>query len=189
MLLYENTPASNYEEIKTWYPVWYCNILEMDVLWKVWGKQLDKIQTGIIKAVDNNFIDYADVQTIGRMEEFLRIEYDGTRALKDRRNTVKALLIDPSHFGQREIKAVISAFTNGEIDVKLIGGRIVITVTREFGVGSLLDDCRQILERRIPAHLALDIRDNALHRSESSVGMASVVTASVIYRIDGSENV
>lgn len=162
MRLYENAYPSTYEEIKTWYPVWYRDVLEMDALWRVWGGQLDAIQAGIIQAIDNNFIDYADAKTLTKLETFLGITYDSPRSLADRRNVLKALLLGMGHIGQQEIKDIISVFTNGEIDVQLIGGMIRITVTRDFGDNFNLYDCHFILDNKIPAHLALDMVDRLL---------------------------
>jgi hypothetical protein len=45
-------------------------------------------------------------------------------------------------------------FTSGEIKVRLISGKIQITVNLETGESFSLDDYRFVLENRIPAHLA-----------------------------------
>lgn len=34
MPLYDNAFPSNYDEIKTYYPVWYFDVLEMDAVWR-----------------------------------------------------------------------------------------------------------------------------------------------------------
>lgn len=162
MRLYDNAYPSTYEEIKTWYPVWYRDVLEMDALWRVWGGQLDEIQAGIIRAIDNNFIDYADAETLAKLEEFFHITYDGPRTLTERRNMIKAIILGQGHVGQKEIKELIAVFTDGEIEVELIGGMVRITVTRDFGDNFNLYDCHFILDNRIPAHLALDMVDKLL---------------------------
>lgn len=162
MKLYDNAYPSTYEEIKTWYPVWYRDVLEMDALWRVWGGQLDAVQSGIIRAIDNNFIDYADAEALTKWEDFFHITYDSPRTLVDRRNLLKALLLGANHIGQKEIKEIISVFTNGEIDVQLNNGLIQITVTRDFGNNFNLYDCNYILGSKIPAHLGLDLVDQLL---------------------------
>ncbi len=162
MKLYENAYPSTYDEIKTWYPVWYRDVFEMDALWRVWGDQLDGIQAGIIRAIDNNFIDYADAETLTKWEDFFGITYDGPRTIVDRRNLLKAILLGSGHIGQQEIKDMVAVFTDGEIEVQLIGGMIRITVTRDFGDNFNLYDCHYILDGRIPAHLALDMVDRLL---------------------------
>ena len=166
MKLYENAWPNIYEEIKTWYPVWYREVLEMDALWRIWGMHLDAAQMGIIQAVDNNFIKYADAQTITGFENFLGIVYDGPRTLSERRNVLKALFTGTGHIGQREIKELISVMADGEIEVSLVEGSIQITVTRESSDGFNLYDFHLILDKIIPAHLGLRFIDNT-HRAYS----------------------
>jgi hypothetical protein len=159
MRLYEHAWPSKYEEIKTWYPVWYREFLEMDALWRAFGGQLDEAQAGIVQAVDNNFIDFADAQALTRLESFLGIEYDGPRTPVERRNVLKAFVVGNGHIGQKQIKELVSAFTDGEIEIALAGGMVRVAVTRDFGDRFSLYDCHLVLDRRIPAHLALELVD------------------------------
>jgi len=160
MKLYENAWRSSYEEIKTWYPVWYREVLEMDALWRAWGAHLDAVQAGIVRAVDNNSIRYADARTIAELEAFLGIVYDGPRTLSERRNVLKALFTGTGHIGQREIKELVSVLADGEIGVALVGGTVQVTVTREMSDRFNLYDCHLILDKIIPAHLGLSFIDN-----------------------------
>lgn len=162
MRLYDNAWPSCYEEIKTWYPVWYRDVAEMDALWRAWGRQLDEAQRGIIQAVDNHFVTFADAQAVAKLEAFLGIVYDGPRTLAERRNVVRAFMRGQGHIGQKEIKALIAVFTEGGIEVDLVGGTIQITVTRDLGDRFNLYDCHLVLDNRIPAHLVLGLVDNIL---------------------------
>ena len=157
MRLYDNAFPSTYDEIKTWYPVWYQDVLEMDAIWRVLGKRLDEIQAGIIQAIDNNFIDLADVETIKKLEEWFGIVYDGPRTLVERRSVVKAFIVGNGHIGQEQIKEIIATFIDGKIEIELIGGMIQITVTRDVVDRFNLYDCRLILDKRIPAHLRISL--------------------------------
>ena len=159
MLLYENAVKSNYEEIKTMYPVWYWDIFDMDVLWKIYGRKFDEIQEDISQAVNNNFIDYADSRTITDYEIFLYITYDGARTLAERRAVVKAFMLGNGHIGQKEIKELISVFTDGEITVAFANGIIQVSVTRDWADRFNLYDCHLVLDKKIPAHLALGLTD------------------------------
>lgn len=110
----------------------------------------------------NAFADYADAKTLTKLEEFFRISNDGSRSLVSRRNMIKAILLGQKHVGQKEIEEIISLFTDGEIDMELIGGALRITVTRDFGDNFNLHDLYFILGSRIPAHLALGMVDKAI---------------------------
>lgn len=162
MQLYDNAYPSTYDEIKTWYPVWYRDVLEMDALWRVWGEKLDEIQSSIIQTIDNNFIDFSDSRTLAKLEEFFAITYDGPRSIVERRNVIKGLIIGQGHIGQKDIKKLIEVFTAGDIDIALVGGAIRITVTRNFDDSFNLYDCHLVLDNRIPAHLVLDMVDKLL---------------------------
>lgn len=162
MPLYENTLWNNYEEIQTWYPAWYREILEMDALWQTYGKQLDEIQTGLVRAVDNTFIKTMDSRTASDWEKFIGIVYDGPRSLAERRNIVKAFFLGQGHIGQKEIRELISVFTNGKIDIKLIKGAIQITVTHDLSDSFNLYDCHLVLDHLIPGHLSLSLVDDSL---------------------------
>lgn len=159
MRLYENTTASNYETLKTLYPVWYRNVLEMDAIWKALGPQLDGMQKGLTQAVDNGFIWFADEPTITSLERFLYIPVSRAKPMIERKTLVASFSIGNGHIGAEEIKAIISIFTNGQIEVTLVGGTIDVSVTREISDRFNLADCLYILEKKVPAHLRLALRD------------------------------
>ena len=166
MLIYENAFPSTYEEIKTWYPVWYREVLDMDALWRVFGGQLDEIQAGIIRAVDNNFIDFADARTIARLEDFLRIRHESPLTLEERRNVLRGFMFGRGHIGRAEIKAGVELFTDGAVDVAFAQGG-VITVDITHGSAVNFAGIYMVLGARIPAHLALVFSENltAAHAS------------------------
>ena len=166
MLIYENAFPSTYEEIKTWYPVWYHEVLDMDALWQVFGGQLDEIQAGIVRAVDNNFIDFADARTITRLEDFLRIRHDSPLTLEERRNILRAFILGRGHIGRAEIKAIVGLFTDGATEVGFTqGGIITVDITHSGTVN--FAGIYMVLGMRIPAHLALVFGENltAAHRA------------------------
>lgn len=158
MRLYEDAPK-NFDLIKTYYPVWYWEVLEMVAIWRALGLQLDDIQAGIIQAVDNNFVSTADAETLSKLESFLYITYDGPRTLEERRALISSFFIGNGHIGRKEIIEIVSAFTSGEISVALVGGTIEISVTRELSDRFNLSDCTFIVSKRIPAHLGLLFND------------------------------
>ena len=160
MLIYENAWPSTYEEFKTWYPVWYRDILEMDAIWQVLGGQMDKVQALLVWMVDSNFIDHADASMIARLENFLGIVHPYPRTLVERRAVLRGFTIGRGHMGRPRIIELISIFTAGEIDVSFTRpGRINVAVTRDFGDMFNLHDINMIIGHRIPSHLSLWIAD------------------------------
>jgi len=159
MRLYDNSYPSGYDELKTYYPVWYREVLEMDALWRVMGQQLDSIQSGITQAVDNCFISTADAETLRKLEEFLYISYEGSRTLEERRALISSFFIGTGHIGEQELKDITALFTNAPISVELIGGTVEISVTRELSDRFNLIDCLFMILKRIPAHLKVVFND------------------------------
>lgn len=160
MLIYENAFPTTYEEIKTWYPVWYRDVFEMEALWRVLGGQMDSIQADIIQMVENNFIEFADAPTVTKLEEFYGIVHPFPRTLVERRAVLIGFVRGRGHIGRPKIIELISLFTTGEIDVAFSRpGKVDVTVTRDFGDMFNLADVHMILGHRIPAHLTLGVID------------------------------
>ena len=159
MRLYDNALSSRYEELKTFYPVWYRDVLEMDALWRVFGNRLDEVQAGIVQAIGNCYINTADEEAIKKLEDFLYVTYDGPRTLPERRALVASFFIGNGHIGEKEIKELMAGFTNGEISVALVGGTVEISVSREISDRFNLADSTYVILKRIPAHLGLSFSD------------------------------
>lgn len=181
MRLYEYAPESNYAELKTFYPNWYGDFLEADVMWKALGKQLDAVQRGIIRVVDNNFIYTADAETLTQIEMFLHIPRDETRTLNDRRRMIASFFIGGGHIGAREITAIVSQFTNGRIAVALVGGTIEISVEMDPSDKLNLADCIYVLRTRIPAHLGIAF--NEQRQSSGAVVIGGITEVSALLEV------
>lgn len=161
MQLYENAYPSNYEELKTYYPVWYRDVLEMDAIWQAMGHQLDGIQSGIVRAVDNCFIETADESTIKETEDYLEITYFGSLTLEERRALIKSNIIGSGKMSSTKIKEIVRTFTNAECEVSLNTGEINIEITFTENPGNpsdYVDTLRSTLEKKLPAHLKLTLQ-------------------------------
>ena len=82
MRLYDNAPGNYHDELASWFPAWYRQVLEMDALWNTWGILLDKLQADILQVLDNNFLLHCDESTIEMWEEFLGITLVSPRDLE-----------------------------------------------------------------------------------------------------------
>lgn len=163
MRLYDNAYASSYEELKTYYPVWYRDVVEMDVLWQVFGTHLDEIRRGIIQAVENSFVAQADLETIIKLEKFLYITYDGVRTLEERRRLVKSFLVGFGKMSASVIRELIFSFTNASADIKLEpfdeAGNNCLFITAERGDTDtlFLADLDSVLRKKLPAHIVFKL--------------------------------
>ena len=159
MSLYDNAFPSNYEEIRTFYPVWYFDVKEMDAVWRTTGKQLDAVQSGVEAIITNNFIATADDTTLKALEKFLGLTPNPDRTSSERRQLIASVLSSTPHIGAPEIKDLVGTFTLGDIDVSFDGGEIRVTVTRDMADRLNMADCLYVLQGRIPAHLDLMFTD------------------------------
>lgn len=162
MSLYENAYKSTYEEILTYYPLWYADVLEMTAVWKILCGELDEARNGIVQAVNNCFVNSADEAAISRYEKFLGVTYDGERTLSERRDMVASFFIGKGHIGEPEIVDIMSKFTSGSVSVNFENGIITVKVEREFSDRFNLSDSTYVLQKRIPAHLRLEFLDLSL---------------------------
>jgi hypothetical protein len=159
MKLFDNAYHIIFDELKTWYAVDYHEVYDMVQLWRAWDKVFTGVQSGIILAVDNNFVRHADAQTVTRLEQFLGIVHTAVLTLEERREAILAFIAGQGKIGRPEIKVILSAFIQGEIDVEFDAGVITITVTRSPNESAMHDEIHRALDWRIPAHLALRSAD------------------------------
>ena len=80
--LYPNGFPSAYEELKTFYPVFYRDVFEMDAIWRAAGGGLDEIEDGVDAVVNNNFVSLMDTDALAQMETFLGIPLNQKRTLE-----------------------------------------------------------------------------------------------------------
>jgi hypothetical protein len=119
LTFYEKDYASNYEELATYYPLYYQDVYEMQEILKAEGHLADGIENGIERAYLNNFIDYADAETIGKLEAFLSLDHNKTKELEMRRRIIKAHFVGNGKMSATLIKSMIQAYTDADVDVEL----------------------------------------------------------------------
>ncbi len=156
-MLYDNAWPSTYEEIRSFYPVWYWDVFEMDAIWRAQGYELDNVRRTIERIIDDGYIATADSDMIAQYEHFLDLPADKTIPLEERRKIVSATLFLILHIGASEIKEIIGIFTDGPVTVTFANGKIGIIVESGEREPPSIDACDALLRKRIPAHLALDL--------------------------------
>ena len=116
--LYPNGFPSAYEELKTFYPVFYRDVFEMDAIWRAAGGGLDEIEDGVDAVVNNNFVSLMDTDTLAQMETFLGIPLNQKRTLEARRKLVALYFIGGNHIGSQEIKDIVFGYTGASSSVE-----------------------------------------------------------------------
>lgn len=154
--LYPDGFPSVYDELKTFYPVFYRDVFEMDAIWRVCGGGLDEVEDATDSVANNTFISLMDENAISLMETFLGITSTTKKDLETRRKLVASYFLGADHIGAPEIKEITSAFTSGECEVAFKDGTVYIHIKADINDTPATDDYYSILRKRIPAHLGVD---------------------------------
>ncbi len=154
--LYPNGFPSAYEELKTFYPVFYRDVFEMDAIWRSSGGGLDEIEDSVDRVANSTFISTMDEEALAQLEVFLGIPRDSSRTLAERRKLAAAYFLGTGHFGAEEIKEIARAFTEGVCEVSFYDSTVFIHIKADIADTPPADDFYFILRRKIPAHLGVN---------------------------------
>ena len=155
--LYPNGFPNVYEELKTFYPVFYRDVFEMDAIWRSAGGKLDEIEAGVDAAANDTFISMMDAAALSDMEAFLDIAPNKNRTLEVRRKLVASYFVGANHIGAPEIKELVRGYTGDTPEVKFSKGRIYVCISPPYESAFFSSDIIECLLRKIPAHLALSL--------------------------------
>lgn len=152
-----NQQRSGYEELVSYGPYFYKNILEMDANYKFAGKTLDIMANGLETIIHDQFIDSADEETISRMEKWLAIDDAKSRSLEDRKKKVKLIWNGGEKLSGNLIKNMVKSYTGCDEDpsVRMTTFLRIQTQAKEENTIYLADLLDQ-LNRMKPAHIRLE---------------------------------
>lgn len=153
--LYPPGRRSGYQELLSYYPRYYAEVLEMQAILKYFGDLCDYLEANTEQAFLNYFVKAADEETIEHWENVLHIPYPEGKTLEERRAVVLGKLCSRSHIGEPEIRDTIAAYTPNEVWVDFDLGIIYIVIQ-----GNVFDETSLIetLYEKIPAHLKIDMK-------------------------------
>lgn len=178
MRVYDNAPANYHDELASWFPSWYQQVLEMDALWQTWGALLDQLQADIMRVLNNNFLVSCDEDTIHMWEDFLNITIVKPRDLENRRRFIMM------HFGgfgkcsATKIKSVIKQYTGSDSTVTFerydAEGNHWLNIQMERGDMETLyvGDVQFVLDKIIPAHILHSLKTVQEANIRSSVSIS-----------------
>lgn len=174
MKFYNKYFQSGYEELISYYPRFYRDVAEMVAILKAQGKLADGLEDNIEQTYLNNFILYADEQTISAWETMLGIAYTSALTLDQRRRVVIGRISGYGHIGEPEIRALIANYTDGAVSVDFMRGILTIIIQGEVFDE---DNLYEALLHRIPAHLKLDatIHVRRTFRQDITIGYGGSV--------------
>lgn len=182
-MFYDADFENTYEELISYYPAFYRDVLEMRAVLEAQGRIGDNCIAGIKGVLNNCFIESADEATITRLENFLHIETDYDRSLEERRRLVYSFFVGFGKVSASAIKETIRALTGAGCTLSFKrtdeagNSTLEIEIERGENKGISYADIDTVLSKRIPAHISYEAfvkysinsivtsvkRDNFLH--------------------------
>ena len=159
MRFYQKYYPGNYEELITYYPKFYRDVLEMRAILEAHGAVLDELEDNIELVFFNNFIDTADEQTIADLERFLGIKLNRSRSLEVRRRFVKSFFVGFGKVSASILEAIISSYTHDTVRSRFepfdsAGNNMLHLEYRRGDVPTLyLEDITYLISKKMPAHI------------------------------------
>lgn len=153
--LYPSERLTGYEQLLSYYPVYYREVFEMEAILKYFGELCDLLEEQTEQAYLNYFILEADEETVKTWENLFGIQYSERRTLDERRRVILARFNNLHHIGEPEIRSTIRVFGDNEVWIDFDAGIIYILIQ-----GDIFDDEKlfETLSAKIPAHLKLDVK-------------------------------
>ena len=125
-MYYSNGFDSAYEELITFYPVFYRDVFEMRAILEAEGKIVDEATATINGVIENSFVESADEATITRLEAWLHLQ------------------TDTSADSNIYFKPTDEAGNN----------TLIIEMGRGENADISYSDIKTVLDKKIPAHIA-----------------------------------
>lgn len=162
-MFYNKFFSSSFEELITYYPKFYRDVLEMRAILEAQGRLADGLEDSIEQVFANCFIDTADETTIRKLEEFLHLGLYKERSLEERRRLVKSLFVGSGKTSADMISEMIAAYTGARVTCAFEpfdeagNNKLYIDFDRGTEKTLYMSDILSLIESRIPAHLAYRI--------------------------------
>ena len=161
-MYYNNGFESTYEELVSFYPAFYRDVLEMKAILEANGRVCDTVIDTINGILENAFVNSADEATISRLEAFLNVTPTAGSSLEERRRLVYSFFVGFGKMSASKIKETIRALTGADSSVSFEetddagNNSLIIEFERGENPEISLDDINTVLSRKIPAHVAYE---------------------------------
>lgn len=159
MKFYDKYFANNFEELITYYPRFYRDVFEMVEILKTHGRIADEMESNIEQTYLNSFVDYADEETIEKLEKFLMLGLNKNRTLEERRRLVKSYFVGFGKVSASMIAEMIQSYTGASVDIKFEpfdderNNMLYIHFQRGDEPTLYMSDINLLLSKKIPAHI------------------------------------
>lgn len=146
----------SYDELVTYYPLFYREVREMDELLKAQGRLADDLANSIEQIFSDCFIDTADKTVIAQFEKMIGINSSG-KSLEERRGLVKSHLVGTGKISASLIKEMIKAYTGAGSECSFKNSRLSVSIERGIKDTISFESIAGLLSAKLPAHIAFDL--------------------------------
>lgn len=159
MKFYNKYYGNNYEELITYYPRFYRDVFEMVEILKAHGRIADELEGNIEQVYLNNFIDYADEETIEKLEKFLSVGLNKSRTLEERRRFVKSYFVGFGKVSASMLAEMIQSYTGASVECYFEpfdderNNMLYINFQRGEEPTLYMSDINLLLGKKVPAHI------------------------------------
>lgn len=147
--------STKQEKIKTYFPYYYYDVIEINSIINAECPEFENIDTSTDKIITEIYIDTAEDEGLSRLETIFNIEIPTGATIPEIRSVIKSILRGQNKLNSTTIKNVSLAYSNGEVDVSFTNGNIVITFISILGIPSNIDELKNYLSERKPAHIGI----------------------------------
>lgn len=150
---------NNYEELITYYPRFYRDVLEMDAILRSEGRLADGIQDGIKTILSNSFVSTANEDTLTMLEKFLGLQLQKQRTVEERRRILMSFFVGMGKVSASRIVELIKAYTGADINCEFYpfdaegNNRLDIKFDRGSEANIYIADIYTLLAKMLPAHI------------------------------------
>lgn len=158
-MLFDDYYKSSYDQLVTYYPTFYIDVVEMQAVLKAEGDMLDGVKDGIERVFGNCFVDSADEKTIEKLEGFLHIHLRTQKSLEERRRLVKSYLAGSGKLSSALLGDMIAVYTGASSTFEFKpfdeqgNNRLFIDTERGAEISFYPSDIMELISAKLPAHI------------------------------------
>ncbi len=170
---FDNFEESGYEQISSWTPTYYQNLLESDTLMRFAGELTDIQANALEEWCQNMFIATMGTEMLSRMETFFHLESNATRDIADRRIRLLLAIRGSGKVSKSMIRSLAQTYTGQDCEVEFPQSELIITLDTSATNGLHISDFMDVLNRKLPAHIKWTVDQMWIHTEVIYAGAAA----------------
>ncbi|MDD2402353.1 MAG: DUF2313 domain-containing protein [Clostridia bacterium] len=146
---------SKLEKLQSYLPPIYDDVVQIQKLLETEAIEYEELDTNISVVEDDFFIETAKNTGLTRVEKIFNITVPIGATEEERRSVIKSVIRGIDKLSATVIKNISLAYQNGEVDVTFVPSNIVIKFISVVGVPTNIEELKNYLNKRKPAHLGV----------------------------------